>query len=258
MHHRFIEREMGMKIGERVIRVESCSSTNDMAHEMAIQGEEEGTVIVAEEQTKGRGTKGRKWYSPRGKGIYISVILRPQKRNLSLLPLAMGLAVRDALLESAGIPVQLKWPNDLVCGGKKLGGILCEASFRGNDVGYVVLGLGLNLAHARDEFPEEFRNRATSLQLEADKEIDRGELLQNLWRVLGEWYSLFLQEKEAQIIKIFEESSAFSVGEEIIVQTEKEKISGKYMGIDLRGRLILHAAEGERSFVAAEVVDIKK
>ncbi len=258
MHLRFIERGMGMKIGERVIRVESCSSTNDIAHEMAIQGEEEGTIIVAEEQMKGRGTKGRRWYSPLGKGIYLSVILRPRKRNLSLLPLAMGLAVRDALLESAGIPVRLKWPNDLVFADKKLGGILCEASFRGNDVGHVVLGIGLNLAHARDEFPKEFRNRATSLQLEVDKEIDKEELLQNLWRVLDDWYSLFLQEKEAQVVKIFEESSVFSVGEEIMVQTEKEKISGRYMGIDLRGRLLLRVEKGERSFLAAEVIEIRK
>jgi BirA family biotin operon repressor/biotin-[acetyl-CoA-carboxylase] ligase len=258
MYIGFIEREMGMKIGQRIIRVESCSSTNDLAHEMALQGEEEGTVIIAEEQLKGRGTKGRKWYSTRGKGIYFSVILRPRKRNLSLLPLAMGLAVRDALLETAGIAVRLKWPNDLVYAGRKLGGILCEASFRGNDVGHVVLGIGLNLTHARDEFPEEFRNRATSLQLELDKEIDKEDLLLKLWRVLGEWYSLFLQEKEAQIVKIFEESSVFSAGEEIIVQTGKKRIAGKYMGIDLRGRLLLHAPKGEQSFLAAEVIEIKK
>jgi BirA family biotin operon repressor/biotin-[acetyl-CoA-carboxylase] ligase len=247
-----------MKIGQRIIRVESCSSTNDMAHEMALQGEEEGTVIIADEQMKGRGTKGRKWYSPRGKGIYFSVILRPRKRNLSLLPLAMGLALKDALLESVGLPVGLKWPNDLLCAGKKLGGILCEASFRGNDVSHVVLGVGLNLAHTRDEFPQELRTKATSLRLELDKEIDKEVLFPKLWRILGDWYGLFLKDKEVQIVKIFEESSVFSAGEEIIVQTEKERILGEYAGIDLRGCLLLRAAKGVRPFLAAEVIEIKK
>ncbi len=247
-----------MEIAKRTVKVESCSSTNDLAHEMALRGEEEGTVIIAEEQTKGRGTKGRNWYSPRGMGLYFSVILRPRKRDLSFLPLAMGLAVKDALFESFGLSVCLKWPNDLVCSGKKVGGILCEASFKGNDLSHVVLGIGLNLSHTQDDFPEECRDKATSLQLELAREIDREDLILKLWRILSDWYSLFLQGKEAQIVKIFEESSAFSAGEEVVVQTEKEKILGKYMGIDLRGRLILRTAKGERSFLAAEVVEIKK
>jgi len=247
-----------MKIGERIVRIESCSSTNDLAQEMALHGEEEGTVIIAEEQIKGRGTKGRKWYSSRGKGLYLSVILRPRRRDMSLLPLAMGLSVRDALLESERLSVLLKWPNDLVCAGKKLGGILCEASFRGNDISHVVLGIGLNITHNQDDFPEEFRNRATSLQLVLDREIDREDFLLKLWRILGDWYSLFIQGKDAQIIKIFEEFSSFSPGEEIIVETEKEGIAGEYRGIDLQGRLLLRVGKREQSFLAAEVMEIKK
>lgn len=247
-----------MKIGKRIVRVESCSSTNDLAHEMALQGEEEGTVIMAWEQIEGRGTKGRQWHSPGGKGLYFSVILRPCKRDLSLLPLVMGLAVREALLESEGLSVRLKWPNDLVCTGKKLGGILCEASFRGNDVSHVVLGIGINLSHAPDDFPEEFRHKATSLQLELDRETERENFLSQLWRILGDWYSLFLRGKDAQIIKVFEESSAFSAGEEIIVKTEKEKIRGEYRGIDLKGRLLLHVGKREQSFLAAEVMETRE
>ncbi len=247
-----------MKIGKRIIKVESCSSTNDLAQEMALRGEEEGTVIIAEEQLKGRGTKGRKWYSPRGKGIYLSVILRPRRRDMSVLPLAVGLSVRDALLESEGLSVLLKWPNDLVCDGKKIGGILCEASFRGNDISHVVLGIGLNLTHDQDDFPEEFRNKATSLQLELDRDIDREDFLLRFWRILGDWYGLFLQGKDVQIIKLFEEFSAFSPGEEIIVETEKGRIAGEYKGIDLQGRLLLRVWKRERSFLAAEVVEIRK
>lgn len=247
-----------MKIGERIVRVETCTSTNDLAHEMALQGEREGTVIMAEEQRRGRGTKGRQWYSPAGKGLYFSVILRPRKRDLSLLPMAMGLAVREALLESEGLSARLKWPNDIVCSGKKLGGLLCEASFRGNEANYVALGVGINVNQTQDDFPEEFRKRATSLRLQLHREIDRENFLSKLCRILDDWYNLFLQRKDAQIIRIFEECSAFSAGEKIMVGTEKERIVGEYRGVDLQGRLILRVEKGERSFLAAEVMEIKK
>jgi BirA family biotin operon repressor/biotin-[acetyl-CoA-carboxylase] ligase len=247
-----------MKIGERIVRVTSCSSTNDLANEMALGGEEEGTVILAEEQLEGRGTKGRRWYSAGGKGLYFSVILRPLSRDMSLLPLAMGLAVRDALIESAGLPVSLRWPNDLVYHGKKLGGILCEASFKGNEPGHVVLGVGINLTHTEADFPEEFRAKATSLRLELDREIDREDLMLRLWRILGEWYVFFVQGKKAQIVKAFEEASFFSAGERVRVQTEEGSIAGTYLGIDLEGRFHLRVGKKERSLLAAEVIEMKK
>jgi len=154
-----------MEIGAKINRIKSCSSTNDLAKEMALSGEEEGTVVISEEQTKGRGMKGRKWYSARRKGIYLSVILRPPHSNISLLPLVAGLAVTDAVFDSAGLRIKLRWPNDLIWGKKKLGGILCEGGFLGDRINYAILGIGLNVNHGRGDFPEEIRHQATSLKL---------------------------------------------------------------------------------------------
>lgn len=247
-----------MKIGEKIFLVESCSSTNDLANEKALQGEEEGTVVIAEKQTEGRGTKGRKWFSIREKGLYLSIILRPRRKDLSLLPLAFGLAVRDALFETEGLDVRLKWPNDLVHSGKKLGGILCEASFIGNEMSHVILGIGINLNQERYDFPEGIRSQATSLKLLLKKNIDRDLFLSRLWGILDDWYHFFLQGKDREIITGFEDSSTFSVGEELVVRTEDERFRGKYRGVDLKGRLHIESGERQRSFLAAEIIEISK
>jgi BirA family biotin operon repressor/biotin-[acetyl-CoA-carboxylase] ligase len=139
-----------MEIGAKIVRVESCPSTNDLAKELALSGEKEGTVVISEEQTQGKGTKGRSWFSARRKGLYLSVILTPPSPKISLLPLVAGLAVSDAVFSTVGIRTSLKWPNDLVWEGKKLGGLLCESGYLGNRVNYVILGLGLNVSHGKD------------------------------------------------------------------------------------------------------------
>ncbi len=247
-----------MIIGKKIIRVESCSSTNDLANEKALRGEEEGTVIIAENQTAGRGTKGRKWFSVSKKGLYLSIILRPRRRDLSLLPLAFGLAVKDALFEAENLAVRLKWPNDLVCAGKKLGGILCEASFLGNEMNHAILGIGINLNHDYDDFPEEFRSQATSLKLLLKKCIDRDDLLSKTWGILDDWYHFFLQGNDLQIVRGFEDSSIFSIGEVLALKTEKERCRGEYAGIDPQGRLILVDGGRKRTLLAADVIDIDK
>jgi BirA family biotin operon repressor/biotin-[acetyl-CoA-carboxylase] ligase len=247
-----------MKIGRKIHLVESCSSTNDLANQKALQGEEEGTVIIAEKQTEGRGTKGRKWFSISKKGLYLSIILRPRRKDLSLLPLAFGLAVKDALFEAESLDVRLKWPNDLVHSGKKLGGILCEASFIGNEMSHVILGIGINLNHDQSDFPEEISSQATSLKLLLKKNIDRDIFLSGLWEILDDWYHFFLRGKDIQIIKGFEDCSTFSIGEELSVETENERFRGEYRGLDLKGRLLLVDKGRERSLLAAEIIEITK
>jgi len=247
-----------MKIGAKIIQVKSCSSTNDLANAMALEGEEEGTVIIAEEQTAGRGTKGRVWFSGMKKGLYLSVILRPGVKDLSLLPLAAGLALRDALSEIAKLPVSLRWPNDLICRGGKLGGILCEASFLGNEISHAVLGVGLNVNHDEESFPVQIRSQATSLKILHAKEFDARPFLFKLWQIMDDWYRIFLAGKKAQIIRAFEEFSEFSPGDRLTIITEKTKMTGEYLGIDLGGRLLLRLQGVERSFLAPEILGIKK
>ena len=115
-----------MRIGVKIHRIKSCPSTNDAAKELAMAGGKEGTVIISEEQTRGKGTRGRNWYSARKKGIYLSVILHPSRPNISLLPLMAGLAVNEAIFSTLDIRTKLKWPNDLLLDNRKFCGILTE------------------------------------------------------------------------------------------------------------------------------------
>ncbi|MBE3131017.1 MAG: biotin--[acetyl-CoA-carboxylase] ligase, partial [Acidobacteria bacterium] len=137
-----------MPLGTIVHRRECVASTNDTARELALAGADHGTAVVAGEQTRGRGTKGRVWHSPPGLGLYASFILRGPAAGpvpfLHLLPLAAGLAASDAVLAAAGAAVRLKWPNDLVHDGKKLGGILSEGVSGGPAGDFAVVGVGIN------------------------------------------------------------------------------------------------------------------
>lgn len=246
-----------MEIGAKIHWIKSCTSTNDLAKEMALAGEEEGTVVVSDEQTKGRGTKGRSWYSARKKGLYLSFILYPLQPQISLLPLVAGLAANDAILESTGIRVGLKWPNDLVWGKKKLGGILCESGFLGNKASYVIVGIGINLNHERENFPGEIRSTATSLKLIMRKKIDRKETLQKLCRALNRWYGLFRERRNEEIVHSFQDYSILPLGKEVKLLTETGEVLGTYAGIDSDGGLILEREGKRMSFFSGEVRTIK-
>ena len=246
-----------MKIGEKILRVESCPSSNEIAKELAEQCIQEGTVVIADEQTKGKGTKGRTWFSVRKKGLYMSVILRPSRSDVSLLPLMSGVAVCQALFQAEGIVVQLKWPNDLVWRERKLGGILCESSFSGSRLNYVILGFGLNMSQQREDFPEEIRSTATSLRLITKREVAEEVLLEKFWDALDNWYSLFLQGKEKKIVKAYLEYSLFPLGETISVETDKGHELGIYQGVDSNGSLILEMGGKKRTFFPAQIRAIK-
>lgn len=246
-----------MEIGVRIHRVKSCTSTNDLAKELALAGEEEGTVVICDEQTKGRGTKGRSWYSAPKKGLYLSSILYPSQPQISLLPLVAGLAANDAIFESSGIRVKLKWPNDLIWENKKLGGILCESGFLGNKASYVIVGIGINLSHRRKDFPEEIRSLATSLKLISKKHMDRDKFLGKLLKALNNWYRLFLERRNEEIVRSFQSHSLLPLGKEIKLVTETEEVLGTYAGIDSRGGLILETKGKRASFFSGEIRTIK-
>ncbi|MGD2246510.1 MAG: biotin--[acetyl-CoA-carboxylase] ligase [Candidatus Aminicenantes bacterium] len=246
-----------MEIGAKIVRVKSCPSTNDLAKEMALSGEKEGTVVISEEQTHGKGTKGRSWFSARGKGLYLSVILTPPSPEISLLPLVTGLAVSDSVFSTVGTRIGLKWPNDLVWKGKKLGGLLCESGYLGNRVNYVILGIGLNVSHGKDDFPQEIRAQAVSLKLITNKDTDEKTLLENLWQALNLWYGQFLQGKGERIISAFQERSVLPLGSEVTLEVNGKVVSGIYRGINPQGGLVLEREGEARAFFSAEIKDIK-
>lgn len=246
-----------MKIGEKIHWVKSCPSTNDLAKDLASNGADEGTVIFAGEQTKGRGTKGRVWFSPQEKGLYISIILRPEKPDISLIPLLAGLAVRDAVFEEEGIRLQLKWPNDLVWERRKTGGILCESSFLGNRVNFVILGIGLNIGHKSEDFPEEISPSAISLAQITNNNLNRKKLMERLWDTFTYWYDQFSQDNSQEITETFQEHSLFSPGENILISTDLDNVSGRYKGIGIHGELILEVEGIDKSFFAARIITKK-
>jgi BirA family transcriptional regulator, biotin operon repressor / biotin---[acetyl-CoA-carboxylase] ligase len=160
-------------------------STNDLALALAAQGVPEGVSVLADVQRSGRGRRGREWYSPPGSGLYLSVVVRPQLSAdvLPVLTLAAGVAVARAVRAVTGLPAELKWPNDLVIGRpwRKLGGILSEAASSGTRLNAVVIGIGVNLAQT--SYPPELASRATSLESELGRRVERAPLLVGL---LGE------------------------------------------------------------------------
>jgi BirA family biotin operon repressor/biotin-[acetyl-CoA-carboxylase] ligase len=242
-----------MKIGTIVHRMNTCSSTNDVAKRLAAQGAAEGTVVIAGKQTKGRGTKGRAWFSPKDKGLYFSVVLRPQEITLSLLPLVAGIAACEALAKACGLEARLLWPNDVVLEKKKLGGILCESDILGSRAEYVIVGMGLNIGHEEKDFPNEIRSSATSVRLAAGKPCCGDDLLQHLYKALNRWYSLYCRGKKQEIIKAFKANSALRKGEKIFLLKEEETLSGIFQGIGPDGALVLEIHGKKRIFYSAEI-----
>lgn len=246
-----------IRIGESICWVESCSSTNDLAKRLAEEGAEEGKVVVSEEQTKGRGRNGRKWFSVPRKGLYLSIILRPATLKISLLPLAFGVAVKEALDRALGLSVSLKWPNDILWRGQKLGGILMESSLSGNTIHFVIVGVGLNINHEREDFPGDLCTEATSLKLITGQEIDKAAFLQNLWNSCRLWYRYFLEDRRERIIEEFQESSAFPKGAGLDIETDTGPISGIFQGLDAEGGLILETSHGKKSFYSARINNVR-
>ncbi|HCO18584.1 MAG TPA: biotin--[acetyl-CoA-carboxylase] ligase, partial [Tissierellales bacterium] len=175
-------------IGKKLIYFQSIGSTNDKAKELAAKAEE-GTVIVAEEQTSGKGRLGRSWSSPGRKGIYASIILKPDMEPFNAAKLTLLGAASVALaLEDCGIESQIKWPNDIIIGGKKVAGILTEMSCELGIVNYIILGIGINVNQSVEELPPELVDKATSLRIAEGKAIKRKYLLAQVLNRLDELY----------------------------------------------------------------------
>lgn len=244
-------------IGSTIYRLATCVSTNDVAKRLAEEGAEDGTVVIAGEQTGGRGTKGRGWHSARGLGLYASVILRPRRRDIALVPAAAGVAAAQAIRRAAGVTVRLKWPNDLVWRGRKIGGILTESAFRGPEAVHVIVGLGLNLNHGPLDFPADIRRGATSLRLAKKKPWDTTGLEPALWSALETWRTAFETGRDEQIIRAFEARLTFPLGAAVVVERESGSFAGTLRGLDAEARLIVEGESRRVRLSPAEVIGIK-
>jgi BirA family biotin operon repressor/biotin-[acetyl-CoA-carboxylase] ligase len=233
-----------MPFGTPVHRFDSVASTNDAARALALEGAAHGTAVLAREQTRGRGTKGRSWHSPAGLGLYASFVVRGPAGgpvpSPHLLPLAAGLAVLDAVSIAAGIQAGLKWPNDLVHEGRKLGGILSEAVSGGRDGDFAVVGIGVNVAHGPADFPGDLRGAATSLRIAgADPATTVEALFGGLCRTLDSWYNALARGEKRRIVAAAEARLAFQPGRRVRVTTDEASHVAVCRGLDPEGRLVV-------------------
>ncbi|MFC2161103.1 biotin--[acetyl-CoA-carboxylase] ligase [Acidobacteriota bacterium] len=246
-----------MRIGDPMHFLATCTSTNDVVKDMAVQGAAEGTVVIADEQTSGKGRYQRDWFSSRGKGFYMSILLRPPKPEISLLTLSAGLAVAETLWDVFGVKVCLKWPNDLFWEGKKLGGILSESSFVGNHLNHVVVGIGINANHNKNDFPTNIREASISLKQIKNKRVDKDLFLQNLWKAFEIWYDFYVKKKTDLIISSFLESSCYSLGQKLVALTDKGAVLGTFMGVDQQGGVILETRDGRNTYFAVDIKSLQ-
>ena len=232
----------------------SVGSTNDVARDLAARGAQEGTVVLAEEQRKGRGRVGRTWTSPPGLGLWISAVARPRPEHLEALPIRVGLAIALVLDQWTGDDeTKVKWPNDLMIDDRKVGGILCEASWAGSKLDHAVIGVGLNLLHRDDDFPADIRASAVSLAGHSEDPISRfavasavvGALVDVLENpALSEELLGSLAERDALVgrnIEVLEPESGSRLA------------TGFATGIDRDGRLLLNGPWGNVSIRSGTV-----
>ena len=254
-----IRHELGdNEIGRKIIHYFRVDSTNGVALKLVGEGAPHGTVVVAEEQTAGRGRFGRTWYSEKSSGIYVSVILRPAlpPSTAPILTLMAAVAAHQAISTSTGLPVDIRWPNDLLVDGKKVGGILTEMNAEVDRLHAVVLGIGINVNHS--EMPAELKTVATSLKIEGGRPYSRAHILVALLKELERKYHLLLDEGGVAIARRWTAASTYATGKRIRVASNSGDFQATTVCLEPNGALRVRRDDGrEESLVSGEIIEVK-
>jgi BirA family biotin operon repressor/biotin-[acetyl-CoA-carboxylase] ligase len=248
------------KVIGRDIRVfEQTTSTNDVIEKLARDGVKEGVVVFAESQTKGRGRLGRKWISPSHKGLWFSILLRPDLRpqETTQLTVASATALRRAIQSETGLKPEIKWPNDILIGGKKVAGILTELSAELDKVRYVILGIGIGVNLDTNEFPADLKKIATSLKIESGEIVSRAELATAILQELDKDYSRVCGHFFANVADEWEENCT-TIGKSVAVQIGERKIRGRAESLDDDGALLLRTEHGHLERITGGDVTLEK
>lgn len=232
-------------LGKNVIHRDSLESTQTLAHQLALDGAKHGTIVVANEQTKARGRVSRKWYSPKGKIIAMSMILRPDilPYLAPQLTLLTATVLANVLDEHCGIKPQIKWPNDILINGKKVAGILTEMQAEQDKVLYVIIGIGMNINQTESEIAEEIRNRATSLFIETKVEWEIVPIIQKILEQFEKKYDAYLVEGFKDVKETWE-NYGFKINERLKIKTAKETFEAIFRGIGEDGALLAEKSDG--------------
>ena len=241
-------------LGQKIHSYQSIGSTNNTAWQLAEQGAPEGTLVVADRQTAGRGRLGRSWHSPPRVGLWFSLVLRPevQPSQAPGLSLLTALALSQTIQSHCRMEAKIKWPNDCQIAGKKVAGILTELSSELDRVNFVIVGLGLNVNQTKSDFPSGLKTKATSLAIETKEKWLRAEILALF---LKEFEHFYLQFKKAGIepfIKEIERRMAL-LGQKVKLAVGKDIVTGKVAGLAEDGALLLETKAGSYRAISGEV-----
>lgn len=256
-------------IGREIFYYDKLDSTNTLAKKLAAEGCIEGTVVAAGSQTAGRGRLGRTWESPEGKGIYLSVVLRPAiaPSEIHIITIAASLAAARAIDGATGLESGIKWPNDILAGGKKICGILTEMNCETDRVNYAVCGIGINYSQMTGDFPEELKDRATSVLslkassgktegMPADAAPGRLELIRSLLRELDLTYAAVTKGMGQDIVRLWK-SRSLTLGKEISFSSGGGTISGRAIDITGEGRLVVECDGGGKKEILSGEVSVR-
>ncbi len=239
-------------MARNILYSETVSSTMEVARQHAVARAPEGTLVVAESQTKGKGRLGRNWFSPKYKGIYISLVLRPDipPREASILTLLAAVSICEAVQNAAGIEAQIKWPNDILIHNKKAGGILTELSAETDTVFFIIIGMGLNVNN--DE--KSLYPGSTSLKEHRKEEISRLEVLCEILRRIEHNYLFFKRRGSQRILESWKDFN-ITLGRRVRVISRKDQVEGEAVDIDSDGGLLVRGDSGLlEKFFAGDVV----
>lgn len=244
-------------LGRRIVYEDEMDSTNIQAKRLGEENAAEGTVVITEHQTAGRGRRGKGWISPVGVNCYFSVLLRPDvlMERASMITLVAALSLAKAVSKTAGLDTMIKWPNDVVANGKKICGILTESSTDMEYINYAVVGVGVNLNQT--EFPDEIKDMATSIFLETGNKVNRAELLAAFLNTYERYYEIFLETED--LSRLADEYNFLLVNrdrEVKLVEKDQERIYTA-VGIDKLGRLVVEDKAGRRETVISGEVSVR-
>lgn len=243
-------------LGKNIFSFDRVGSTNVIAHKYAERGEPDGTLILAERQTAGKGRLGRNWHSPAKRGVYMSLIIRPEIPPTSApgLSLVAALSVAQALRDYPRIKAAIKWPNDVLHDGRKLAGVLTELSAEVDRVKYVIIGIGINVNHELQEFPEELREKATSLKIVKQQHIDRVQIVRAVLLRLENHYHEYVKHGFKRLLKTIKSYSCV-IGRQVVFNSGDEARSGKAIDIDPHGLLVVEV-NGRKTLLSSGEVTL--
>ncbi|MDW8801365.1 biotin--[acetyl-CoA-carboxylase] ligase [Clostridium sp. A1-XYC3] len=245
-------------IGRNIMYFQTLGSTNNKAKELALSNAPHGTVIISEEQTEGRGRLGRNWSSPKFKGIWLSIILRPDTDPLNVPKVTqVGAAAVIKALNELDINAYVKWPNDIILNEKKVCGILTEMSGELNKVNYVVMGIGINVNTDSSDFPEELKNTATSISLETGKYIKRKELVSKLLNSFELLYDEFEKEETIKTSVSICKKNSILLGKEIKIINRGKETYARAVDLSDEGELMVQYTDGIVEKIVSGEVSIR-